>query len=155
MQASTNPRPRARAAAAALCLGLTACGPRIPIGTPLTPAAALEARTAMATIAGVAGLPPARMYDTYIRITTTEDLSLLDTHRRLDGLTSVQGSHFSILILYSPTQGDIRCATPLYHELYHVALHLKTGDGDARHSNPMWADVAKLAFNPDVCGDSL
>ena len=144
-----------RAALAALCTGMAACGATLPQGAALTPAGALEARAAMATVAPIAGLTPERMYATRIHIGTTENLSLIDRSCQFDGKTRNYGDHFDILILYSPTQGDVRCGTALFHELYHVALILKTGDGDAEHLNPQWGLVDQLAFTHTVCGETL
>lgn len=144
-----------RAALAALCAGAAACGPAMPQGAALTPAGALQARAAMATVAEVAAINPARMYTAHIHIGTTESLSLIDRNCQFDGRTRDYGDHFDILILYTPTQGDVRCHTPLFHELYHVALILRTGDGDAAHLNPQWGLVDQLAFTHTVCGETL
>ena len=144
-------RPTARMAGLAGLLSLWACG-AAPEGMPLSPALQRDADAALVMAAAFADMPAARLTAADVRIRTTENVAGIDGQGLLQGRTQAQGDHFEVLIVYSPQLRHLACGTALIHELYHVALQLKTGDGDAQHTGPRWPAVDAAELQASVCG---
>ena len=149
--ATRCPRPLGFSIALASLLGALACA-SAPVGTPLTAALQANATQAMAIAAGYAQIDPARLESAQIVIRTTQHENAIDGEGLLQGQTADHGNSFDILVVYYPQNGNLACGTPLIHELYHVALKLKTGNGDAGHTDHLWPQVDEAELSAQLCG---